>query len=114
MGDNFGRRPAMVIGQLAAAAGCLGTAGAQTYLYDVTEKAHLQPIRGVVIGCQGGLIAASYVIGPAVGGFLTQLYGPSVAYCAVSSVLVAVAGACAVLPESRVAVSPWKTSKSSP
>jgi MFS family permease len=128
----------MVIGQLVAAAGCLGTAfggslvsimafrflggvgsalgaaGAQTYLYDVTEKKHLQPIRGVVIGCQGGLIAASYVIGPTVGGFLTQLYGPSAAYCVVTSVLVAVAGACAVLPETRMVVPLSTTCKNSP
>lgn len=135
--DTWGRRPAMVVGQLAAAVGCLGTAfggslvaimgfrflggvgsalgaaGAQTYLYDVTEKPHLQPIRGVVIGCQGGLIAASYVVGPALGGFLTQLYGPSVAYCAVTSILVVVAAACSILPESRSVV-PHQASKRSP
>ncbi|CAJ1361741.1 unnamed protein product [Effrenium voratum] len=123
--DSFGRVPCMIIGELFAALGCLGTAlalslstmlpirfmggsggalasaGSAAYLTDLTERPHLKPMRGTILGAQGGLIAAAYVVGPAVGGALTHLYGTQAAYCSVAALIGVCGGAYATLPETR-------------
>ena len=33
----------------------------------MTEKPHLKPFRGTIVGAQSGLIAAAYVVGPVIG-----------------------------------------------
>ncbi|CAK9019978.1 unnamed protein product [Durusdinium trenchii] len=121
--DSLGRVPCMVMGEIFAALGCLGTglawslssmlpvrfmggtgaalaaAGSQAYLTDLTERPHLKPMRGTILGAQGGLIAAAYVVGPAIGGALTHFYGAQTAYCGVA-VLIGLCGAAyATLPE---------------
>merc|ERR1711957_207018 len=45
------------------------------------------------------MVAAAYVVGPAIGGFLTELYGAQAAYCVVGALIGSCAAAFATLPE---------------
>ncbi|CAE7702732.1 norA [Symbiodinium microadriaticum] len=123
--DRLGRVPAMVAGELVAALGCLGTAlgtsigtmlplrflggsgaslaaaGSAAYVADMTEKSHLKPFRGAIVGAQGGLISAAYVVGPVIGGLLTQRYGAPMAYATVAGLIAVCGAAYATLPEPR-------------
>ena len=40
---------------------------------DMTERPHLKPFRGAIVGAQGGLISAGYVVGPVLGGLADSL-----------------------------------------
>jgi len=121
--DRFGRVPCMVLGEVVAGVCCLGTAlgsslgamltlrfaqgvgssmalaGSSAYLADMTERSHLKAFRGTIVGAQGGLIAVAYVVGPAVGGLLSQLYGAQAAVGIVAGLVAACGGAYATLPE---------------
>jgi len=121
--DRLGRVPGMVGGELLAAVGCLGTAlgsslstmlpcrflggaggalasaASAAYIADMTEQKHLRPFRGTIVGTQGGLVAVAYVVGPVVGGALTELCGAQMAYGVVAGLIAACAGAYATLPE---------------
>ena len=97
LSDTFGRIPLMVSGQLITSLASIGTglsaslpqllfarlllgaggslsmAGSGAYLADVTSSApHL---RGKVIGFQSTVISMAYAVGPALGGYLCDLYG---------------------------------------
>eukprot|EP00434_Breviolum_minutum_P022174 symbB.v1.2.019575.t3/scaffold1605.1/size109642/3 len=123
--DSFGRVPCMIAGEMFAALGCLGTglalslntmlpvrfmggtgaalaaSGSAAYLADLTERPHLKPMRGTILGAQGGLVAAAYVVGPAVGGALIHFYSAQTAYCSVAALIGVCGGAYATLPETR-------------
>ena len=58
-------------------------------------------MRGTILGAQGGLVAAAYVVGPAVGGTLTHFYSAQTAYCSVAALIGVCGGAYATLPETR-------------
>ena len=58
-------------------------------------------MRGTLLGAQGGLIAAAYVVGPAIGGGLTHFYGAQTAYCSVAALIGLCGAAFATLPETR-------------
>jgi len=121
--DRVGRVPGIVGGNLAQSLGCLGTAmmgsfvgmlpfrvtggaggsltmaGLSAYQADITERSHVRPFRGTVVGAQGGLINIAYVTGPVVGGCLTAAYGPQAAYCLVAALMAGLAAAGRTLPE---------------
>mmetsp|Transcript_52797 Transcript_52797/g.171789 ORF Transcript_52797/g.171789 Transcript_52797/m.171789 type:complete len:558 (-) Transcript_52797:78-1751(-) len=123
MGDSFGRVRCMVAGTCISALGILGTgtvgtlavmlpirfvqgfgsslasASACAYLVDLTERHHLRPYRGLIVGSQGGLIAVGYVLGPAIGGLLTDAFGAQTAYCVVAALTAGCAALYATLPE---------------
>lgn len=69
-------------------------------------------MRGTILGAQGGLVAAAYVVGPAIGGALTHFYGAQTAYCGVAALIGVCGGAYATLPETmpKRAPSPESTS----
>ena len=58
-------------------------------------------MRGTILGAQGGLVAAAYVGGPAIGGALTHFYGAQTAYCSVAALIGVCGAAYATLPETR-------------
>ena len=71
---------------------------------------HLRkPMRGTILGAQGGLIAAAYVVGPAIGGALTHVYGAQTAYCGVAVLVGACGAAYATLPETMKATGKGET-----
>lgn len=128
MGDSFGRVRCMVAGTCISALGILGTgtvgtlavmlpirfvqgfgsslasASACAYLVDLTERHHLRPYRGLIVGAQGGLIAVGYVLGPAIGGLLTDAFGAQTAYCVVAALTAGCAALYTTLPEVPAAV----------
>jgi len=135
--DRVGRVPCMVVGEFAAAVGCFGTgfstsmaamipfrliggiggalamAGSSAYTVDVTQKKHLRQHRGKIVGVQGGFIAIAYVIGPAVGGLLTDTYGASITYSVVGSLIACCGLAYGTLPETLHQTSARRTNSAS-
>ncbi|CAE8624767.1 unnamed protein product [Polarella glacialis] len=123
LADCYGRVPMMILGESLAAIGMLGTAlggsltellavrfvmgaggavaaaGSAAYSADLTARPHLLPFRGTILGTQGGLFALSYVIGPAVGGILTEMCGARMCYVVVAAATALCAGSFCWLPE---------------
>jgi len=133
LSDHVGRVPCMVAGASVATVGVLGTglfgslalilpvrglggmgmavasASSAAYLVDLTERLHLRPFRGLIVGAQGGLISAAYVLGPAIGGALTQAHSAQVAYAFVATLTAGCAALYATLPETVVVAASGRT-----
>jgi len=123
--DRFGRVPVMACGQLVSGLSILGFAnassfpsiiafrlalgagsalsstGSQAFTADVTGRTHLIHFRGAIMGLQGAAIGASYIVGPALGGLLTQLGGPRIAYSSVGLCALGCSFIYARLPETQ-------------
>lgn len=124
--DKIGRVPTMVGGEVVCSLGILGfagasslptmlpfralvgigscfsSAGAQAYSADVTGKSHLLPFRGTILGVQSSLIGMSYIVGPAIGGLVAELFGARAAYGFVGACGLACAAVFTQLPETVV------------
>lgn len=125
LSDSIGRVKCMAAGTALAAAGTLGTglvsslpaliavrfaqgvgsatAGTSSTAYtaELTERPHIRPYRGVILGIQGGLVGIGYSLGPGFGGLLTDSFGPQVAFCSVAAITAACAAMYSRLPEER-------------
>eukprot|EP00747_Dinoflagellata_sp_TGD_P047716 gnl/TRDRNA2_/TRDRNA2_145174_c0_seq1.p1 gnl/TRDRNA2_/TRDRNA2_145174_c0~~gnl/TRDRNA2_/TRDRNA2_145174_c0_seq1.p1 ORF type:complete len:337 (-),score=29.17 gnl/TRDRNA2_/TRDRNA2_145174_c0_seq1:1-924(-) len=84
---------------LHGAGACVSAAGSQAYTADVTNKPHLLPFRGAILGVQSVFIGGAYVVGPALGGLLTEVAGPRMAYGAVGGCALICAAILSRLPE---------------
>ncbi|KAL7546792.1 hypothetical protein ACHAWF_010130 [Thalassiosira exigua] len=124
--DKFGRRPLMIAGggTVAAASiatgfatdlpsllaarmlvGCGGSAagaGTGAYMADVTSKAPGQ--RAKIMGMQSTIINGAYAVGPAVGGYLCDLYGARNMFFVVGAANAVCTAGYSMLPESMKAL----------
>lgn len=95
-----GSLPAMLPFRVLVGLGsCFSSSGAQAYSADVTGKSHLLPFRGTILGVQSALIGIAYILGPAIGGMLAEVFSARVAYGFVGVCGLACAAVFTQLPE---------------
>lgn len=121
--DSVGRVPAMVLGEGARALGALGTAcggslgvllpircvlgagealsaaGGTAYVADVTARRNVLPYRGILLGIQGSLVSAAFVVGPLIGGAVSDSCGPRFSLTLIAGLTSVCAAAYSRLPE---------------
>ena len=119
--DKIGRKPLMVGGQVLTAAASIATglcaslpallacrlmlgcgssaalAGSGAYMADLTTRVPTQ--RAKIIGFQSTIINIAYAVGPAVGGFLCDLYGPRLMFFIVGGAAMSCSAGFYMLPE---------------
>lgn len=130
LADEKGRKPLMVLGTLASAAGGIGTAfagglltllpfrllvgmgsaasmaGSSAYMADLTSRAIEH--RAKLLGVQQAVIACSFIAGPAIGGWLAELYDARTAFIVVGAAAAACSLGYSFLPETLVVKKPKK------
>lgn len=123
MADKIGRIPLMVGGQTLTAAASIGTglagslpalvacrlllgagsssalAGSGAYMADITSRVPKQ--RAKILGFQSTIINIAYAVGPAVGGYLCDLYGARLMFFIVGGAAVTCSAGFYMLPETR-------------
>ena len=121
LADKVGRKPLMVGGQLLTATASIGTglvtslpallamrlllgtgsssalAGSGAYMADITDRVPQQ--RAKIIGFQSTVVNLAYAVGPAVGGYLCDLYGARLMFFIVGGAAAMCSGGFYMLPE---------------
>ena len=121
LSDRIGRKPLMVGGQIGTALASLGTgmcsslpqllacrlllgagsssalAGSGAYMADITTRAPNQ--RAKILGFQSTVINIAYAVGPAVGGYLCDLYGARLMFFIVGGAALLTSAGFSILPE---------------
>jgi len=135
LADKYGRRPLMIVGMLVIAIGDLATGAARTMLYlipargltglgravseaassafvaDLTDQA--PDFRGLLVGVQQMCVAAAFIVGPAIGGWMVKEWGPPSVFYGVSVGALACAIGYSFLPETLSRNATPHTSKDS-
>ncbi len=121
LSDRIGRKPLMVGGQIGTAIASIGTgvcstlpqllacrlllgagssaalSGSGAYMADITTRAPDQ--RAKIIGFQSTVINIAYAVGPAVGGYLCDLYGARLMFFIVGGAALITSAGFSSLPE---------------